>query len=70
MSEKIDYFAMVEEAWALSDAARAYVKEAKEAGRQVGRWAFRGSWTRFSFRPARWTFPSANNTRTIRQRSI
>ena len=36
MSEKIDYFAMVEEAWALSDAARAYVKEAKEAGREVG----------------------------------
>ena len=35
MSEKIDYFSMVEEAWALSDAARDYVKEASEAGREV-----------------------------------
>lgn len=36
MSEKIDYFAMVKEAWALSDAAREYVNEANEAGREVG----------------------------------
>ena len=36
MSDKIDYFAMVEEAWALSDSARTYVKEASEAGREVG----------------------------------
>lgn len=35
MTGKIDYFAMVEEAWELSDKARAYVKEATEAGREA-----------------------------------
>jgi hypothetical protein len=35
MTEEVDYFALVEEAWALSDSARKYRKEKKELGLDV-----------------------------------